>query len=169
VSLSCSALQRGLLVLQVADLRGDGSPAGQRLAGQILATRRERLLRLALQLGGRLLQRGELKLDTPAAGCDVRQPAAYLLQQFQLPLVGVVQHLPGVLGAAVAGATRDHGVLGTFAPREPDRSEVDNGREGVVMLFTGVDSLDAGIGKATAWLADAGAGRRCAFRRRAGY
>jgi len=37
------------------------------------------------------------------------------------------------------------------------------------MLFTGVDSLDAGIGKATAWLADAGAGRRCAFRRRAGY
>ena len=80
MSLSCSALQRGLLVLQVADLRGDGSPAGQRLAGQILATRRERLLRLALQLACRLLQLGELKLDAPAAGRDVRQPAAHLLQ-----------------------------------------------------------------------------------------
>ena len=44
-------LQRGLLALQVADLRGDGRPAGQRLAGQILAPRGECLLRLALQLG----------------------------------------------------------------------------------------------------------------------
>jgi hypothetical protein len=33
------------------------------------------------------------------------------------------------------------------------------------MLLTGVDSLDRGIGKAGAWLAGTGAGRRCAFRR----
>jgi hypothetical protein len=85
--------------LQVADLRRDGRPAGQRLARQILAPRGERLLRLALQLGCRLLQLGELKLDAPAAGRHVRQPAAHLLQQFQLPLVGVVEHLAGILGA----------------------------------------------------------------------
>jgi hypothetical protein len=40
-------------------------------------------------------------------------------------------------------------VPGTFASREPDGSEVDNGREGVVTLFTGVDGLDRGIGKAS--------------------
>ena len=34
-----------------------------------------------------------------ATGRHVRQPAAHLLQQLQLPLVGVIQHLPGVLGA----------------------------------------------------------------------
>jgi hypothetical protein len=45
-----------------------------------------------LQLGRRLLQLGELKLDAPAAGRHVRQPAAHLLQQLQLPLVGIVEH-----------------------------------------------------------------------------
>jgi hypothetical protein len=60
--------------------------------------RGERLLRLALQLGGRLLQLVDLKLHAPAAGRHVRHPAAHLLQQLQLPLVGVVQHLPGILG-----------------------------------------------------------------------
>ena len=49
-------LQRGLLALQVAHLRRDGHPAGQRLAGQVLAPGGERLLCLVLQLAGRLLQ-----------------------------------------------------------------------------------------------------------------
>ena len=57
------------------------------------------LPRLALQLGCRLLQLGELKLDALAAGRHVRHPAAHLLQQLQLPLVGVVEHLAGILGA----------------------------------------------------------------------
>ena len=92
-------LQRGLLPLQVADLRGDGRPPGQRLAGQVLAPRGECLLRLALQPGRRLLELGELQLDAPAAGRHVRHPAAHLLQQLQLPLVGVIKHLAGVLGA----------------------------------------------------------------------
>jgi hypothetical protein len=37
------------------------------------------------------------------------------------------------------------------------------------MLFAGVDSLDYSIGEADAWLAETGAGRRCAFRRRSGH
>ena len=87
--------------MQVADLRRDGRPAGQRLAGQILAPRGERLLRLALELGRRLLQLGDLQLDAPAAGGHVRHPAAHLCQQLQLPLVGVIKQLAGVLGAVV--------------------------------------------------------------------
>jgi hypothetical protein len=58
---------------------------------------------------------------------------------------------------------------GTFTSREPDRGEVDNGREGVVVSSTGVDSLDRSIGKTTAWLTDIDAGfgrsdRRLAYR-----
>jgi hypothetical protein len=37
------------------------------------------------------------------------------------------------------------------------------------MSLTGVDSLDYSIGWADAWLAETGADRRCAFRRRCGH
>ncbi len=92
-------LQRSLLALQVTDLRRDSRPPDQRLAGQILAPRGERLPCLALQLGRRLLQLVELKLDAFAARRHVRHPAPHLLQQLQLPLVGIVEHLAGILGA----------------------------------------------------------------------
>ena len=46
------ALELGLLGLQVRDLLGEAGLPGQRLAGEILAADRDRLLRLALQLVG---------------------------------------------------------------------------------------------------------------------
>ena len=46
------ALELGLLGLQVGDLLGQAGLAGERLAGEVLAADRDRLLGLALELVG---------------------------------------------------------------------------------------------------------------------
>ena len=61
--------------------------------------------RLALQLAGEVLQLGDLQFDALAAGRHVRQPATHLIHHLELTLVGVIEHLPGVLGA-VQGLVR---------------------------------------------------------------
>ena len=73
--------------------------AGQRLAGEVLAAHRDRLLGLALELGGLLLELVDLELDALAAGGDVGDAAAYLREQVELALVAVVERLARILGA----------------------------------------------------------------------
>ena len=72
--------------------------AGQRLAGQVLAAHRERLLRLLGELVGLGLQLVALQLDPLAAGGHVGDAAAHLGQHLDLALVAVVEGLSGVLG-----------------------------------------------------------------------
>ena len=86
-------LQLRVLGLQVGDLLLQAGAAGQRLAGQVLATDLEGLLGLLGQLVGLGVQLVGLQLDPLAAGRDVGDPAADLLQQLELPLVGVVEGL----------------------------------------------------------------------------
>ena len=57
----------------------------------------ERLLRLLGQLVGLQVELVGLELDPLAAGGDVGDSPAHLLQQLELPLVGVVERLPRVL------------------------------------------------------------------------
>jgi hypothetical protein len=59
---------------------------------------RRALLRLAPQLPDRQLQLGDLQFDPLAAGRHVRKPAAHLLHHLKLLLVGVIEHLAGILG-----------------------------------------------------------------------
>ena len=59
----------------------------------------ERLLRLVLQFAGWQLQLGDLQFDALAAGGHVGQPAAHLLHHLKLLLIGVIEHLAGILGA----------------------------------------------------------------------
>ena len=87
-----------MLRLEVGDLGGQAGLAGQRLAGEVLAVHGQRLLGLALELGGLLLELVDLQLDALAAGGDVGDAAAYLAQQLELALVAVVERLARVLG-----------------------------------------------------------------------
>ena len=91
------ALERGLLLLEAGDLRGEPRLAGQRLAREVLATGADGLLGLALELGRLLLELVDLQLDALAAGGDVRDAAADLREQLELALVAVVEGLAGVL------------------------------------------------------------------------
>jgi hypothetical protein len=88
-----------VLSLEVADLAGQRRLARERLAGEVLAVHRQRLLGLLGELVGLLLELRDLELDALAAGGDVRHAAAYLREQLELTLVAVVQGLPRVLCA----------------------------------------------------------------------
>ena len=99
VSFSSSPWSWALLRLEVGHLAGERRLAGQRLAGEVLAAHRQRLLGLLGELVGLLLQLGRLELDPLAARRDVGHAAAYLRQQLELPLVAVVERLARVLGA----------------------------------------------------------------------
>ena len=98
MSFSSSACSCGVLRLQVGDLRADGR-ARRVSASRARSSRpcRDRLLRLRLQLVRAGLQLLHLQLEALAAGRDVGDPAAYLRQQLELLLVGVVERLARVL------------------------------------------------------------------------
>ena len=91
------ALELGVLGLEVGDLLGEPGLAGQRLAGEVLATHRDRLLGLPLELGRLLLELVDLQLHPLATGGDVGHPAAHLHQQVLLALVAVVEGLARIL------------------------------------------------------------------------
>ena len=91
------ALERRLLLLEGGDLRGEPGLAGQRLAGEVLATGADGLLGLSLELGRLLLELVDLELDALAAGGHVGDTAADLGEELELPLVAVVEGLAGVL------------------------------------------------------------------------
>ena len=98
VSFSSSACSAACCGGQVGHLLLQAGPAGQRLAGQVLAAGGERLAALVLQLVRLLLQLLDLELEALAGGGDVGHAAAHLLQHLQLLLVGVVEGLARVLG-----------------------------------------------------------------------
>src|SRR6266511_3207146 len=90
-------LELVVLDLQVAELARDRRAPCQRLPGQVVAVLADGLARLVLQLGGRLLEGLRLELHALARGGDVRHAPAHLLEQLELPLVGVVQRLSWIL------------------------------------------------------------------------
>jgi hypothetical protein len=71
----------------------------ERLAGQILATGGDRLPRLALELDDALLQLRLLQLEPLLGRDDVGDPPLDVLEQLELPLVGVVERLGRVFRA----------------------------------------------------------------------
>ena len=97
VSFSSSACRLACWVCRSAHLLLQAGAAGERLAGQVFATGGQRLLRLALELRRLLVQLLHLQLQALAAGRDVGEPAAYLLQQLLLLGVAVVERLARVL------------------------------------------------------------------------
>ena len=84
-----------VLGLQAVELCRDGRPAAQAPRGEVLAVLRECLTRLVLQLGGGLLQLLGLQLDPLPGRGDVGHAPPYLLQLFELLLVGKVERLAG--------------------------------------------------------------------------
>ena len=77
----------------------DARLALERLPREILAPGRDRIARLRLELDDALLELVLLKLEPFLRGHDVGDPALDVLQQLELPLVGVVQRLLGFLRA----------------------------------------------------------------------
>ncbi len=127
VSFSSSPCSWACCGAQVADLAGQAGLAGQRLAGEVLAPHRQRLLGLLGQLVLLLLELRDLQLDPLAAGRHVGDAAAHLREQLELALVAVVQGLPRVLGAVerlvgLAAEDQAHALHEAHAGRAPSFS-----------------------------------------------
>ncbi len=122
-----------MLRLQVGDLLLEGRPAGQRLAGEVLAAEREGLAPLVLQLGGLGLELVELELQALAGGRHVGDAATDLLEQLQLLLVRVVKGLARILGpvqglVGLRAEDHPHPLHDTaHGPRAPPSDRVTSG------------------------------------------
>src|SRR4029079_11480765 len=93
------ALELRVLLLEVGQLAVEPGLARERLAGEVLSADLDRLLGLPGQLARLALQLGDLHLHPLAAGGHVGDPASYLREHLQLPLVAVVEGLARVLRA----------------------------------------------------------------------
>ena len=87
-----------MLGLQIGDLLGQPGLAGQSLAGEVLTADLHGLLGLTGQLVLLLFELVDLQLEALAAGGDIGNTAADLLQQLQLLLVRIVKGFVGVFG-----------------------------------------------------------------------
>ncbi len=87
----------GVLGLEIGELRGDGGPSGERLAGQVLAVLGQGLAGLVLQLRPLLLELVGLDLDALPGGGHLGDAPAHLLEVLELLLVGEVEGVAGVL------------------------------------------------------------------------
>ena len=87
-----------MLALQVGDLLGESGLAGQGLASEILTADLHGLLSLPGELVLLLFELVHLQFEPLAAGGDIGNTAADLLQQFELLLVGIIEGFVGVLG-----------------------------------------------------------------------
>ena len=103
-SCSCEADQLVLLGLELLHLHVealqlllDRRLALERGAREILAIRRDGLVRLPVELDDALLELGLLELEALLRGDDVGEAALDVLQQLELLLVRVVESLAGIL------------------------------------------------------------------------
>ena len=95
---ACPAGRRsGVLGLEVGELRGDGRPPAERLAGQVLTVLAEGQAGLVLELGRLLLELVGLDLDPLPGRGHLGDAAAHLLEVLELLLVGEVEGVAGVL------------------------------------------------------------------------
>ena len=99
VSFSSSPWSWACCSLRSASWPVSAGLAGERLAGEVLAADLDRLLGLPGELARLALQLGDLHLDPLAAGGHVGDPASYLREHLELPLVAVVEGLARVLRA----------------------------------------------------------------------
>jgi len=96
----------GTLLAQGGELLLDRRLAGSRFAGYVLPPGINRVLALPGEFRGCLLELADLQLDALPRGRHVGDAAAYLLQGFQLALVGVVERFPGVFRCPEHGFQR---------------------------------------------------------------